>query len=362
MSPCSSRFGRGGGYEFFPESFCLREGGPVSPQELLKKSPPAMTPFEHLYGGYVYGILFSAILLGVITVQSRSYFLRYPSDPITTKLLVLVLILAQLVDLGCSLSGQYKIAMHEHTPGTNSWYISAFDVTSVCHILGSRPHYLTQCAQVVSSLSVQSFFSWRISKMTNLWVALPAILISLLQFAFGLWVYLLGILHLKVYSLPHWSRTSTIGLCASQAAADTLIAVIMIVLLRRKRTGFPRTDRAIKILVRYAVQTGAITSVVALTILVSFLWYDGYHFLTICFAVPFGGVYTITLLANLHSRSQARKFLLPGSTEDAGQSIHLSKMSIKGWAPRHANPINIPKSSERTFGFLFVRRQDANSV
>ncbi|KAF8338046.1 uncharacterized protein EI90DRAFT_3118498 [Cantharellus anzutake] len=54
----------------------------------LKKSPPAMTPFEHLYGGYTYGLLFSAILLGIITVQSRSYFLRYPSDPVMTKLLV----------------------------------------------------------------------------------------------------------------------------------------------------------------------------------------------------------------------------------------------------------------------------------
>ncbi|KAF8338047.1 uncharacterized protein EI90DRAFT_3041414, partial [Cantharellus anzutake] len=122
---------------------------------------------------------------------------------------------------------------------------------------------------------------------------------------------------------------------------------MMIVLLHRRRTGFPRTDRAIKILIRYAVHTGAITSVIALTILISYLWYDGYHFLTMSFVVPWGGVYTITLLANLHARSHARRCLLPASREGAGQSIHLSKMSTKGWVPR-ANPIS---------GFLFVRGQ-----
>ncbi|KAF8338044.1 uncharacterized protein EI90DRAFT_3041404 [Cantharellus anzutake] len=173
-----------------------------------------------------------------------------------------------------------------------------------------------------------------------MWVALPVMLISLLQSGMQ------HNIHLPVHSLASWARTSTIGFCASQAAADTLIAAMMIVLLHRRRTGFsrfPRTDRVIKILIRYAIHTGAVTSVVALTILISFLWYDGYHFLTMSFVVVSSGI----TFPPLHARSHARRRLLPGSREGVAQSIHLSKISttVRLFVPR---------------GFLFGRRQDAN--
>ncbi|KAF8328556.1 uncharacterized protein EI90DRAFT_3064571 [Cantharellus anzutake] len=58
-----------------------------------------MTPFENLNGGYLYGIITMSILLGITTVQSRSYFLKFPKDPIVTKLLVLVLLLTQVLGL-----------------------------------------------------------------------------------------------------------------------------------------------------------------------------------------------------------------------------------------------------------------------
>src|SRR5258708_1499365 len=73
-----------------------------------------------------------------------------------------------------------------------------------------------------------------------------------------------------------------------------------------------------------------------------------------------GGVYTFTLLAkwavitnhpsyslltnprlmlnySLHARTSARTRLLPGSKEDAYQSIHLSRLPIKVWAPAMDN-------------------------
>ncbi|KAF8336892.1 uncharacterized protein EI90DRAFT_83086 [Cantharellus anzutake] len=284
-----------------------------------------MTPFEHLSGGYTYGILFIAIFLGITTVQSRSYFLSYPNDPVVTKLLVLALMLVQFFGLGCCLSGQYRMVIsRKDSPIKNSWYNSEFTMSTV-----------------VCSILVQSFFSWRIRKMTNVWVALPVMMTSLLQ----LGVYIVGNLHPQVYSLPNWNRTPVVGLCAAQATADTLIAAIMIVLLRRSRTGFGRTDRAIGILVRYAIHTGAVTSVLALIILIAFVVYDGFHFMHIWFSVSLGGVYTITLLANLHARSHVRQYLVQGPIENAGQSIHLSKLParIKGRI-LHAIPLNMPSS------------------
>ncbi|KAF8328548.1 uncharacterized protein EI90DRAFT_1533927 [Cantharellus anzutake] len=233
-----------------------------------------MTPFEHLNGGYWYGIVSMSIFLGITTVQSRLYFLNFPKDPIVTKVMVLVLLLAQVFGLGCSVVAQYRMVItHSDSAVKDSWY-NAVDTVST----------------LVASVLVQNFFAWRISKMTKIWWAVPVVMLSLLDFG----VYIRGQIHANSLELPKWDRNSVIGWAASQAATDTLISVIMIVQLRRNRTGFPRTDRAISILIRYAIHSGAATSVLAMTVLFPYIFY-GMHFLHMASVAALGGVYTITL-------------------------------------------------------------------
>ncbi|KAF8337400.1 uncharacterized protein EI90DRAFT_3042839 [Cantharellus anzutake] len=270
-----------------------------------------MTPFENLSGGYWYGIVFMAIFLGITTIQSRAYFLKFPGDPIVTKILVVVLLLAQVFGFGCSVVAQYRmIVIRVDSAFKDSWYNAEFTLSTV-----------------LASVLVQNFFAWRISRMTKIWWAILVILFSLLNFAFGTAVYTRGQLYANTLQLPKWNRNPIIGWAAFQAATDTSIAAIMIIQLRHNRTGFRRTDRAIAVLVRYAIHSGAATSVLAMTVLFPYIFY-GMHFLHMWSVAALGGVYTITLLANLHGRSHVRQYLSPGPQEDAGQSIHLTKLPI----------------------------------
>ncbi|KAF8327798.1 uncharacterized protein EI90DRAFT_3067050 [Cantharellus anzutake] len=96
--------------------------------------------------------------------------------------------------------------------------------------------------------------------------------------------------------------------------------------LRRMRTGFPRTDSVVRFLTIYAVNTGLLTSLAAMAIMFAFAFY-GFHFVHECFILPLGGLYTASLLANLHSRSTIRERLHRGNS--VGESIHLSRLPDK---------------------------------
>ncbi|KAF9514790.1 hypothetical protein BS47DRAFT_842893 [Hydnum rufescens UP504] len=78
--------------------------------------------------------------------------------------------------------------------------------------------------------------------------------------------------------------------CCSMAhysTSDIVITICMCLLLQRRRTGFRKTDSMINRMLVYTVSTGLVTSVLSCFILV----------------VPLGGFYSVSMLANLHSRT-----------------------------------------------------------
>ncbi|KAF8334914.1 uncharacterized protein EI90DRAFT_3048861 [Cantharellus anzutake] len=94
-----------------------------------------------------------------------------------------------------------------------------------------------------------------------------------------------------------------------EAVADLMIALAMSYFLHRRRTGFRQTDTVLRQLIVYAINTGLLTSVLALAVMFAFALY-GFHF-----------VHMI-----LHSRSRLRAELHSGKN---GISIHLSHLPPK---------------------------------
>jgi len=93
---------------------------------------------------------------------------------------------------------------------------------------------------------------------------------------------------------------------------DILIAGSMLIHLGSLRTEFPQTKRALNLLVMYTVNTGLVTSLLALGDLSAYTLYTGGISFAYLFITPsLGGVYTGTLLANLHARASARSRLRP---------------------------------------------------
>ncbi|KAF8314613.1 uncharacterized protein EI90DRAFT_420685 [Cantharellus anzutake] len=96
-----------------------------------------------------------------------------------------------------------------------------------------------------------------------------------------------------------------------EALADLVIALVMSYFLNRRRTGFQQTDTVLRKLTVYSINTGLLTSALALVVMFFFAFY-GFHFIHLMFFLPLGGVYTASLLANLHSRSSLWGELQPG--------------------------------------------------
>jgi len=92
---------------------------------------------------------------------------------------------------------------------------------------------------------------------------------------------------------------------AIQATADIVIAACMSLLLRRRRTGFQKTDSVINRMALYTISTGLITSILACSLLAMFVRH-GFHVPELTLSMLLGVCYCITMLANLHMRTRLR--------------------------------------------------------
>jgi len=124
----------------------------------------------------------------------------------------------------------------------------------------------------------------------------------------------------------------------------------MCLVLQHQWTGFRKTDSVIKHMALYTISTGLITSVLACVILV--LTKYKIFFGLYAIGTPMGGIYSITMLTNLHMRTRLRARL------DTPSLIEYISLSIKKRVRRnvgdHGNeerlqavPINISREVVR---------------
>ncbi|KAG9311195.1 hypothetical protein JVU11DRAFT_8270 [Chiua virens] len=85
------------------------------------------------------------------------------------------------------------------------------------------------------------------------------------------------------------------------AFADSLIAVMLCYYLHKQRSGMARTDRVIKTLVVYTINTGALTSLFAILVIITFLTLKGTMDFT-AFVQVQSKLYAISLFASLNAR------------------------------------------------------------
>ncbi|KAF9514791.1 hypothetical protein BS47DRAFT_843572 [Hydnum rufescens UP504] len=96
----------------------------------------------------------------------------------------------------------------------------------------------------------------------------------------------------------------------------------MCLLLRRRRTGFQKTDSIINHMILYTISTGLVTTVLSCISLGLFAKY-GFQFSVVAIGMPLGALYSISMLANLHMRTTLRARL------DTPTLLELISNSIK---------------------------------
>ncbi|KAF9510616.1 hypothetical protein BS47DRAFT_1347742 [Hydnum rufescens UP504] len=205
----------------------------------------------HAFGGSFLGTLLIALCFGVLTIQTSSYYHAFPNDGRRVKLTVALLWTLEGLQLAFSTQSLYwRFVGRYHNPLTlksASWESAIYPLNVAC-----------------LSFIVQTFFAYRLYSLSaNLYAGMLVQVLVLLQFGFSAANTIKSITMLgsrvRVKETP-WLIEAWL---TTQAITDIVIAAFMCLLLRRRRTGFQKTDSVLKHMVLYTISTGLVTSVLS---------------------------------------------------------------------------------------------------
>lgn len=252
---------------------------------------------EHIQenmGSMLAGVIVSAVLLGVSLVQTFYYYMSYPTDPWPLKSLVAATAVLDTVHL----------VFISHT----MWHylISNFNNPHGLELITWSIVMEALCTGVTGCL-VQCFYLtrlWLLSK-GNMLLTGFILAIVLATAAMGTaWVILA--MQLKTFDDLLTISPITISINALSTASDVLIAGSLCLMLHRARTGFKKSDTMINRLMLFVVNTGVLTSCIAIAALVALIA-SPLTLIYACFYFCIGRLYTNSFLATLNGRDLVKR-------------------------------------------------------
>ncbi|KAI0049075.1 hypothetical protein FA95DRAFT_962839 [Auriscalpium vulgare] len=266
----------------------------------------ALPSLDSTMGGLYIGILASAALWGVTTLQTWYYYREYPKDPWHFKALVAVVFVLDTFH-------QILIA---HT-GYTYLVTHFFDPQFLGHIVWSIVTEVIPAAIV--SFIVQCFFIsriWILSKKNVVVVGVVSLFV-LVQLVVTI-VYLAKAFTFSTYAELATIKGWSMSINGTTVASDTSIALVLCYLLRNSRTGFRRSDTLINKLILFTVNTGLLTSIDAVCSLATIAALPN-TFVYISFFFAQSRLYSNSLMATLNARNHLRN-----DTTNGSSSISLS--------------------------------------
>ncbi|KAI0791331.1 hypothetical protein C8Q75DRAFT_757759 [Abortiporus biennis] len=272
--------------------------------------------FDNTLGALFIGLLVATFLTGLGSHQTYVYFLNTgKKDRISLRTYIGFLWVVDILLLALASNAIYNYLITNYAnpfalPIIN-WAVTAYLATA------SVFDFLVRCLFI--------YRIWKISERIYLGIVL--MVINCVVIAVGLWTS--ARFH-QIGNFFELDRVKTIAICAfaTIACLDTLIAIILSFLLwMKKGHASQRTSSQIDILMRYIIHTGALTSLCAIAVLVTYLTMsDNFIFQGIYLPLP--KVYHNALLASLNARKVLRSLNPTTSgSEEPYTSIQLSDMS-----------------------------------
>ncbi|KAJ7061181.1 hypothetical protein C8F01DRAFT_1252824 [Mycena amicta] len=254
-----------------------------------------MSQFEVLTAPMLAGTQANWLLLGTLTLQVYKFHVCFPKERLWIKMLVYILFALECAQTGVTSHFAYSILVV-------SWGNPAIFTKLPWSSLA------TPIFTGITSASVQIFFAWRIFtlKGEHIWAKIVCILIVLLALMSSLAAFVsdgLFAVTTEVSELLKLMSGVKVWLIGA-AVCDVVITLAMLVILTqfRKKTPWKRTDSIITKLIYHVVETGAITSIVAVVDVVLFILYSQTN-LHQTPAFMLGKLYTNVLLATLNTRA-----------------------------------------------------------
>ncbi|PAV15923.1 hypothetical protein PNOK_0878100 [Pyrrhoderma noxium] len=244
---------------------------------------------DNSLGALYLGVTLAMSLWGIATIQTYYYYDRYVKDALWLKLFVFLVWALDTVHQALILHAGYVYLITNYA---NPTFIANIVITLEVMVVISG----------LVCLIVQSFLLFRVWMLSGKKIWLVSFLASfvILEFVLTTFFFYKGVRmesFIDLLSLD-WLLKLTNSI---NAVTDILITATLIALLHRSRTGFRRSDNMINRLILFTVNTGALTSILAIIIVIMIQLYPT-TLIYVAFYCCISRFYTNTLLATLNAR------------------------------------------------------------
>ncbi|SJL01483.1 uncharacterized protein ARMOST_04805 [Armillaria ostoyae] len=259
-------------------------------------SATALPALDNTMGMLYLSALFAMGLWGAGTVQMYFYYTTYPADSLWLKYLVVVTWCADTANQGLISQLVYTYLV---TNFANPAYLSALQPTLLPMM------FLTG----IIALLAQTFFCWRIWRLSNgnIWLTGG----TYISFHPDTDHCVLAVFYGMTADYKEFAQLIPLhpymhALNVLSAASDVIIAIVLVHLLRKQRTGYRKTNSMINRLILFTLNTGGICGLCAILTLVFNIRYASFNFNLPYLKSCSVSVYLNSLLATLNSRETIR--------------------------------------------------------
>ncbi|KAJ7583021.1 hypothetical protein C8J56DRAFT_1099917 [Mycena floridula] len=252
-------------------------------------SEPAVNPVSTI-GPEQIGVIAGAWMFGLFTVQTYNYYQNFPEDRRYLRIIVAVLFVLELIHVVLSVVALFSVSVINYGKPGVILYI----------------HPAISFSLIISAIvgpGVQIFYANRVRILSGSKI-IPMICYFL---SFVRAVSLLGVC-IAAKTTPFipvfrdkfdWLILSSIGVSTT---VDIMIAVSLCYLLWKRRDhGVKSTQKKIDSLIMFSINTGLLTSVASIMMLVFFVSMANFAWLTMLLVIP--RLFANSLLASLNSRA-----------------------------------------------------------
>ncbi|KAH8810275.1 hypothetical protein DL96DRAFT_1716978 [Flagelloscypha sp. PMI_526] len=283
--------------------------------------------FTAAVGPSLIGFFFNLFLCGVLVVQVYIYYMAFGKDKLWTKAIVYIVFILEVVQTLMKCVDRFLIDVESYTnpsvitDNKTSWF----------------------CIPILTALTsgiVQAFFGYRVYVFSKSWFVAGLVWIATAaQISSGV---AQGVISapLTLPGVAEKTRNTIIAWVSSTVVCDVLIAVLLSYYLQKMRSGIKETDKLITRIVRLTVETGTVTAIWAILVIILFFirppWF-------LIFTDSIGKIYANNLMVMFNRRIE----LTIGGGESL-QSFHVglpSHLSTFG----ASIPTNSTRAREQTF-------------
>ncbi|KAK1231044.1 hypothetical protein PQX77_005851 [Marasmius sp. AFHP31] len=253
---------------------------------------PVDVTIDNTLGAVLVGFAVACCIYGILFSQIFSYFVNYPSDRTVYKFLVILILIMETADQAFI---GHIIYYYGITNFTNPRVLLRAEVTWSFILQQTVGAFVGFVVKFAFALRV-----WRFSERNWFITGLVMILVHGLSLAFTIKAFQLP----SVFDVVHLRVLGTVALGVG-VLTDIIIAAALCYYLNRLRTGYRQSDSLVNSLVRYAINTGAVTGAVSSTTVILYnLMPTNLVFIATYFVLS--KLYAISFMATLNTRRVVR--------------------------------------------------------